>query len=133
MTKAEMIKELAADFGADEKALNRMKKEDVQKVYDELTAKVEFVLPPKVERKESKRGRKVKEFPGMMAMVANWERLDVDGTYPLPDFEGRNYHPDLALARHHFKKYASKVNLRPGVDYTIEGHDEFGATITKKK
>lgn len=133
MTKGEMIKVLSDDFGADEKVLNRMKKEEVQTVYDELTAKVAFIVPATVERKESKRGRKVKEMPGMKAMVANWDRLEVDATYPLPDYDGQNVHADLALARHHFKKYASASDLKPGQDYTIEGHDTYGATITRKR
>lgn len=84
-----------------------------------------------VERKASKRGRKSVEKAGMKAMVEAWATLEVGATYPLPDYSDGNDHAKLTLARHHFKKYASSADLRAGVDYTIEGHDEYGATVTR--
>lgn len=85
-----------------------------------------------VERKVSKRGRKSIDKPGMRALVEGWAKMTKPGkTYPLPDFDGENEHSALTLARHHFKKYAVPAGLAAGVDYTIEGHDEYGATITR--
>lgn len=87
----------------------------------------------KVERKQSKRGRPTKAMPGMDALAANWESLEVGATYPLPNHEGDDSHSDVTLSRYHFKKRAVQVGLTPGEDYSIESHDVYGATITRKK
>lgn len=85
-----------------------------------------------VERKVSKRGRKAIAKPGMIALVENWKKVKPGTTIVLPDFvPGDDPHAALTLARHHFKKYAVPAGLSAGVDYTIEGHDDHGATITR--
>lgn len=92
-----------------------------------------FAIPAKVERKKSKRGRPVKEMPGMDALAANWAQLEIGATYPLPNHEGDDSHSDVTLSRYHFRKRANQVGIVPGQDYTIEAHEEFGATITRKR
>ena len=87
--------------------------------------------PVKVERKKSKRGRPVREMPGMDDMIQNWDQYEVEGTYPLPDHEGNDSHSDVTLSRYHFRKRANKIGLVPGQDFTIESHPDCGATITK--
>lgn len=91
------------------------------------------VLPPVVERKASRKGRKALAKPGMLALVNAWDKFGVGETRILPDFEGDGEnHADLTLARYHFREKAAKsANLKAGVDYTIEGHPEHGATITR--
>lgn len=87
-----------------------------------------------VERKASKRGRKALVKPGMIALVENWGKIKVNQTIILPDFvPGEDLHAAVTLARHHFNKYANPANLKAGVDFCIESHDEFGATITRLK
>lgn len=94
-------------------------------------AKPEFV---EVERKVSRRGRKAIDKPGMRAMVESWSRIKVGSTVILPDFvPGEDLHSAVTLARHHFKKYANEAGLAAGIDFTIESHDEYGATITRLK
>ena len=84
-----------------------------------------------VERKASKRGRKAIDKPGMDALVSAWSTLEVGATIVLPDNSGDADHAKVTLDRYHFRKRAEKAGLEPGRDYTIESHDEFGATITK--
>lgn len=113
-------------------SLNKMSKDDVTALYEQ-EREPKFALPAPVQKKKSKRGRPTKDMPGMRLLVANWDQLEVGEAYPLPDYEGEDDHGPLTLARHHFKKYAEPAGLKAGSDYSIEGHPEVGATITRKK
>lgn len=104
-----------------------------------------------VERKPNRRGRKSIVKEGMKALVETWNTYKVKrtpkgkakvweagDTIILPDApvltgeeNNAEIHAKLTLARHHFKKYASEVGLRAGLDYTIEFDPDHVATITR--
>lgn len=88
-------------------------------------------LPPVVERKPSKRGRKPLDKPGMDAMLKAWKKFRVGETRVLPDNSGSSSHASVTLDRYHFGKRAKAAGLTPGVDYTIESDEDHGATITR--
>ena len=91
-----------------------------------------FLFVP-VERKESRKGRKPAEKPGMDLLISNWANFPVGVTIALPDASGTDDHAKVTLDRHHFKVRAGRIGLIPGQDYTIEAHPDFGATITRKR
>ena len=67
----------------------------------------------------------------MAAMVANWQAFPVGATTVLPDGPETSNHADVTLARYHFRKYAGKAGLTPGLDYTIEADADHMAVITR--
>lgn len=91
-----------------------------------------FAIPAKVERKASKRGRPVKQMPGLDALIANWDSLEIGEAYPIPGHDGDDSHPAVTLTRYHVKRRAIPAGYRPGIDYTVESHPEVGAVIIRK-
>jgi len=85
-----------------------------------------------VERKAPKKGRKLQEKPGMLALVNGWKNFPVGATIVLPDFVGDSSHTSVSRNRYHWdRKYAPMAGLESGKDYIIESDETHGAVITR--